>query len=454
MLQSLYTPTRYTNTKEVGKSKNTAFLMNWVNSKDLNALKNYYTDTNTFLATSTAGFTLSTADYSQYVVKKDLFTPQYGNLAIKPFLVEDVRPYTLAPVANAQIDQSVTLNLTFNSTLRVAFSANYPAAQVTVRLASDTAYTNTYSRTIVGSSVNVGTLANPMYITVDTKELNASWVVAGTPNPASIIRTRVIGVNQTATNRVTPLALYATSNATRLIGSPISLKLCCVESFNLKREMETADLKCGKSIVGNTVTEDKFTVEFEVMEESMDLLASSVGSVVETANRQVLEHLTGYEVGNESNKVETVTNPLWGQVQLPLNLNIASVSIECANLQRVDYNGVILSGANLTLGTGQYAYDNTTGIMYFNTNNSGKSPEIMIYSNKIVEVVAPVPSQQGDTVSTYIQTDGADGRIKGYFIKKAQFMFPEMENEDEGTKLGFEMTAFFAKKGDVEIYKF
>lgn len=452
-LLSQFNNSRYLELKNLAKKDNSLFLMNWINTKDTLSSKSYFDDSSTFLATSTAGFSKSVVDISGYVISPNFSPVGYQNLAIKPVLQDRTQPYNLAPVANAQIDQADTINVAQNSTIRIVFSSNTAAANASVVLASDSAYTNKYTKIITGSSVNVGTVANPLFVTVDDSEIS-SWTPAGTPNPAQLLFRRFIGVNASATVRITPIALYTATNSSRLTGSLLSWSACCPDAFNLKREMDKAELKCGQSIVGEVVTSDKFTVEFELKEFSMDFLAYTCGSVITNEIRTIPQHLTGYGVGNNTNKIlPDAATPTRGQIQLPAGARIASVAIDCANMLYKNFNTFLSNNINSELGNGQYTIDPATNILIFNTSLINKSPTIMIYVNKNVEIATPVPNQMGDVANLTVQTHGDDGRVLGYFMKKVQFVFPEMSTEDEGQMMKFELTCQFARKGDVEIYK-
>lgn len=452
---NLYTPTKYVLNNEAGKTKNTGLLLNFINSKDLASYTQTYTDNLSFLSTSTSGYSQSLTDFSRFVVSRDAYNPNYQNLVTKPFLSQNMRPFTMAGVANAQIDTAVFVNATASGTIRVCFASNYTGASVTVRLASDTSYTNTYSRTITGSSVNVGTTANPLFITTDLSDIS-QWTVTGTPDASNIIRSRIISVNSTTTNKVTPLTLEFANNYGQLVGTHHSYKFCCVDMFNLMREMETAELMCGRSVVGVTPTKDMFSVEIESTEQSMDFWAYSAGTVISNEKRDIVVHLPGFEVGNINNKIveDVVGNPTRGQIQLAPNLRIANISIDCATLQSVQYSTAITTEADIRLGKGQYSYDSATGMMYFNTGNITKAPEIYIYKLEGVDLIAPTPNQLGERVAMQVQVQGEDGRILGYNLKKVQLIYPEFSSEEEGMKQSLTMNVFFAKKGDVEIYKF
>jgi hypothetical protein len=442
---------KYTQTKNIGKVKNTGFIFNGLQKLDNIAVKSYYDNSAEFLATTTAGFVVSNFDLTSYIASES-FTPAYILKVEKPVLQDFTRPFTAAGAANAQIDKAITVDLTYNDTIRVVAFSNYPAATMTYRLASDTGYANSISWNITGSSVNIGTATNPLYKTVEVVRVQAG-TLAGTPDLTKIIRSRFISTNSTATNKVTPTAVYIVNNYSMLPGSLLSWKACCVDEIGLKREIDTATLKCGQSVTGETITSDKFTFTFKLSEESPDLLALAIGSYSKLQKQTVWNHLSGYEPGQTLNKViaDVVGAATRGQIQLSTGLSINSVIVNCANLSNVDYTAAILTNANGILGTGQYSYDTASGIMYFNTANIGDLPEITSYIDKDLFVVDPEPNRLGHTMSVYLQDTNSAGKTKYYFLKNVQLKFPDMSVEDEGNTLEFELTAFFSKRGDVVV---
>ncbi len=446
-LLSLSQPQKYTNTLDIGKKKDTGVLLTFVQTKDVVASSTYFEDISGFLPTSTAGTILSSFNTSA-LVAKDTVNINYTTTANRPSILRFTRPALVAPIANAQIDVNLIANMNDSDTIRVVYISNVANANGTVRFASDIAFANTLSFNIIGSA----TLQNGQYVTVaDLKVANGT--VAGTFNPSTVIRARFIGTNSSATNKIAPVIIALANNSSQLPGSILSYKVCCLNEFDLKREMDTAELKCGRSTVGETATSDKFTFMIKVAEEDANLMAFFAGTAIEQKSLAVPVHISGYTKGQDTNPVlgDVVGNPTLGKVNIGTNQNIASVVINCATLQYVNYSSTVLANIGGYLGEGQYTYNFTTGDVYFSALNVNEYPEIMVIANKTLNAISPTPLELGYIGACTIVDENAEGKKKYYFIKKLQTKFLEQSVEEDGNTQEAEMTCYFGQKGDVVI---
>ena len=265
-------PRRYANTINIGKSKDTGTIFTVLKKTNSCANVTYFNDSNRFLSTTTTGFSISTYDLSNQIVSNYEYNTAYSNLVVKPYLESYIRPISMAPVANAQIDTSLTCNLVTNDTLKLTFVANYAAASVTLKLASDTAYASTISWTVTGTSTNTGTAGNPKYETNVMLKV-ATGTLSGSPVLSSVIRSRIISVNSTSSNTVAPVQLLIGNNYSAFAGEIINNSLCCAENLLDKITTATDSIKCGTSIIGDTIKEQKIEFSFDVMEENPKFLA-------------------------------------------------------------------------------------------------------------------------------------------------------------------------------------
>lgn len=448
---SAYSPRRATKTRQVGKTKNTGLIFQFLITKDLLAMKSYYNDSSRFLVTSTTGSNQAGYDVNPYIVSED-FNTSVINTFTKPFLLDSVRPFNTAPVANAQIDLAELVDITSNDFIKIAYFASYPSATVTYRLSSDNTYTNTISWNITGSSTNIGTVANPQYLTVAYLRTSLG-VVVGTPVLTAIIRSRFISVNSTAVNRVAPIMSYAARNTTSLPGEVISWKACCLESYKFIRSLKTASIVCGLAEIGEVATGDSFEMEFEVMEETPQLLAIASGTNAQIANNEVWEQIIGFETGQILNKVvaDVIGAPTRGQLQISSGLSLANLQMNCANIELIPYFTGLELNANTYLGSGSASYDPASGFIYFNTQSIGQLPEICYWRNKDLITLIPAPLQLGHTGRIMLIEETQESKKIYYDLKRVQLKFPDMSNEDTGRKLVFKTKVFFSKAGDVKI---
>ena len=447
-----YSPIRLSKSKQIGKLKNTGMLFQLVMNLDLLTTKSYYNDSNRFLTTSTTGYVQSGYDLSPYLTSNQEFNSGLLNNFNKPFLLEYVRPFNMAPIANAQIDMAESIDLVTNDVIKIAFISNYAAATTTYRLASDVAYTNSISWNITGSSINLGTAGNPFYLTISYLKLGLG-TQTGTPILTNLIRSRFISINSTAVNKVAPIMSYGANNLSSFAGEIISWMACCLDLYKLSRKLGTAVIKCGGSEIGEEAIDDAFEFEFEMMEESPNLMAIASGTYTKIQSNEVWEQLTGYEVGNITNKVlaDVVGTPTRGQIQLATGLNLANLQLDCANIEFIPYFTGLETNANIHLGTGTASYDPTTGLVYFNTQNIGELPQICAWRNKDLVTIIPTPLQLGHIGRIMVVDQSREGKKVYYDLKKVQLKFPESSTEDTGHKLSFKTKVYFSKAGDVKI---
>lgn len=447
-IYSRMAPRKFTQTKNLGKAPNSGMVFSLINKKDTTAQKVYFNNPISFLSTSTVGSTISGYDVSNDLIANAEYTPTYLGNVNKATQIDYTVPYNLAPIANAQIDTAILVDVSVNNVIRVVFKSNYAGATATLRLSSDALFTNTISWNITGTS----TLANGVYTTVANLKVGVGSVLVGVPVLTALTRQRFIGVNQTAVNRIAPVSVYYAPNYQSIPGSVINFKACCVDEPLLKRELDTAELMCGQSVNGETATKDSFTLSFSMMEESPDFMALSMGSIASIQKEYVFEHLPGFVPGSNTPIVaDVVALPTRGQLNIGSGLLLQTVvTSDCANLQYVDYNTSMLTTQDAGLDNGQYSYDTVAGLLYFNAGNIGKTLEITIFVQKDIIMTTPAPLRLGHICSVMIQDVNAENSSKYTFIKKFQFKMPEESIEDEGTKLDFEGTAFFSKIGDVK----
>ena len=445
-------PRRYANTINIGKTKDTGTIFTVLKKTNSCANVTYFNDSNRFLSTTTTGFSISTYDLSNQIVSNYEYNTAYSNLVVKPYLESYIRPISMAPVANAQIDTSLTCNLVTNDTLKLTFVANYAAASVTLKLASDTAYASTISWTVTGTSTNTGTAGNPKYETNVMLKV-ATGTLSGSPVLSSVIRSRIISVNSTSSNTVAPVQLLIGNNYSAFSGEIINNSLCCAENLLDKITTATDSIKCGTSIIGDTIKEQKIEFSFDVMEENPKFLALFASTIVVIDSIESWKHLSGYEVGQVSNKIlpDVVGTPTRGQIQLDLNLEIRDVVIGCSSLAQANFDLIpgIATNVSSYIGDGCYSYDKATGLMYFSIANISKIPEIKIGDAPVVELVIPkvgtLPELQQITL---IDKDTA-GKRRFVKIARCQFQYPDRAITSTGNKLSFKGTAYFAKTGDI-----
>lgn len=445
-------PSRYTKTNNIGKTKDTGLLFTILVERGNYASAQYYADSSAFLPTSTPTFTQSAYDLSSRVVSGYEANAAYNQLAIKPYLDGLTRPFSMANAANAQVDTNFIANLIANDTVRVAFVSNYAGATVTVRLASDTGYTNTISWNITGSTVNSGTTLNPKYETIQILKVNQG-VLSGTPTLSAILRSRILSVNSTTTNIVTPILLQNANNVDCLAGQVINDSLCCADNFIDKLITEVDKIKCGTSVIGQTITGQSIESEFSIMEETPRFLALFGGTNSTIDNMEAWKHLTGYEVGQVTNKItaDVVSAPTLGQAQIGTGLFVRDVVIGCASLTQVPYFSGLETAVNSNLnGTGYYSYDTTSGNIYFNTANIGKTPEIKIGDNPLMELITPKAGQLPPLMKVIVQDIDSNNKRRITKILRMQFTWPDRSIETTGHKLTFKGIGYFSKTGDIQ----
>jgi hypothetical protein len=431
---------RLKNLKDLNKGKNTLFSIEYVNNST-DGIKSslYFNDSSKFLATSNTGFTQSSYDFSNILFKQtdpDLYDA-------KAKLADSVSAFALAPLANSQIDQATKMNLLTNDSIMVIFRSNYAGATYNLSVSDTSTFALKGDYLFTGTST-ADTGVTPLQYTTIAYIRASQLTLTGALDLSKIGFVSVKQVNGTATNRITPVAIYNANNYLGFINSLISLKLCCPEIESLKQNLDTAEVLCGTSVIEEEITKASFEFGFTVSEESPHLFSLISGIQPEILPEKYWKPLSGFDNGQTLNSI-----PSNGQLAVPANTVVKNITLDCGNLQLVDFSSLIAANTNILIGEGQYSYDSSNGIIYFNTGNAGKFPEIWSYDTANFIVNEFSPSLLGYKSRINIQILDNKGKLNIYKLKQVQFKYPDSSIEDTGFKHKFVGTVKYASKGDV-----
>lgn len=404
-------------------------LLKVIQYKDNNVSKLYFNNTNNFLVGSTANLPNYAGVLTAPVTARSWYSG-YSILSIKPYLVDQTIPKSLT-VANNLIAQAVNYDTSINDWFQIAFLPTTSASNLRVRLITDAVYSitpvNYYTYTATGGTALIETI----------RQFNIAGMVA-TGAPTNAIK--FVEVFNAGANAVTPIALYQANNPNQFAGTDLNFPICCVDSFELTRALETAEDLCGGKKVGESATKDGFNVKFKVKEESAWIWAMAFGVMPDVANEDIFVSLGGFGKNQSVNAFSA------GQINIGANRVIGSVSTsDCSALQAVTTD----LGANLT--TGQYFYDSVTGILKTGTGNNGVYPYITVAESKLGTVLTPKPLSLGYLAYGQFQRISSTGTQKTYKFSNIQMKTPTVSTTDTSDDIEFDLTINFVNTGDVKI---
>jgi hypothetical protein len=180
------------------------------------------------------------------------------------------------------------------------------------------------------------------------------------------------------------------------------------------------------------------------------------GVLPEQKNVSIPLNVNGFGKNNTDN-FPTIAGSAAGihsLVQIDTGAELVSiVDIEkCASLKSIPYSADVLANANKIIGTGQYMYNPTTGIIYFNSNMTTTRLSIHVNKTQLAQVNDYAPATLGYRGGlTLVEQNSAGDRTAFVIFKKVQLNFPSISLGDEGRELDFEMKAFLETTGDFQI---
>jgi len=432
-------PKRILQNQDIGKSDNTFILFEAMQDK-VDRIKKYYFDEIT-------GKTQAPFTYQKYVVSSYRVGLDYSSLALKPFLAENKKTYLLDPLDVYTFD--VNIDLSTDDIIFFAVSSDKANPRFDIEL-TDGDFTNNVkfsSSTDISTEVEAGHFLSTF--TINRTEFTST----GTVDISKISKARITNTSPTtlaSAIKIAPIAMYNLNTLSELIGSTINWYAHCLDSQNLAMEIETQQLTCGTSVIGEDVTSSTFTYTFAVFEEDEILTSLAFGSFFKIQDFAHLIDLEGYGVSNSNNKPETTANG--AKILLASKPIIKSViAPDSSVLQLVPFNKSISANPDRYLGQNQASYDLATGNLYFNSINLSLTPRIVVYKVSTKKVIDLIPKQTGYTTSIAIQEKTRSGSINYITIQEATFKAPTYSREDNGKKLEFEMVVKFSSSNDVKV---
>lgn len=435
-------PIRFLQNKDIGKQNDTFILFEAIQDK-VDRIKKYYFDEIT--EKTQAPFT-----YQKYVVSSYRPGMEYSSLAIKPFLMENKKTYLLNYGDEYEFD--VNIDLSQDDIIFFAVSSAVANPDFKIELSDTTDFTNSIVYTSdTDYSIEVST--NHFLTTLVINRTQFVYEGAGTVDISKLIKAKIINNSSALDDKdIAPIALYNLNSLSELIGSSINWYAHCLDSQNLAMEIETQQLTCGTSVIGEDVTSSTVTYTFAVFEEDVMLTSLAFGSLFKIQDYTHLVDLEGYGVNNSTNMPTLLAGGIGAKIVLASKPVIKSViGNDSSVLQLVPFNSSISANPDTHLGKSQVSYDITTGTLYFNSINVNLTPRIVVYKVSPKKVIDLIPKQTGYTTSIAIQEKARDGSINYITIQEATFKAPTYSREDNGKKLEFEMVVKFSNSNDIKI---
>ncbi len=435
-------PLRVLQNQDIGKQNDTFILFEAIQDK-ADRIKKYYFDEIT-------GKTQAPFTYQKYVVSSYTPSMEYVQLPVKPFLMENKKTYLLNHGDEYIFD--VNINLSQDDIIFFAVSSDEENPKFTLEFSDTQTFTNSVRYTATADySVEVGT---DHYLT--TLVLNRTQFLAqgsGSVDISKLIKAKIKNTSlSNASIAIAPIALYNLNSLSELLGSTISWYAHCLDSQNLAMEIETQQLTCGTSVIGEDVTSSTLTFSFAVFEEDAILTSLAFGSFFKIQDFTHYVDLEGYGVNNSTNTPVLLAGGIGSKIELTSKPLIKSViAPDSSVLQIVPFNAGIAANPDIHLGKSQVSYDYTTGNLYFNSINVGLTPRIVVYKVSPKKVIDLIPKQTGYTTSIAIQEKTRSGSINYIQIKEATFKAPTYSREDNGKKQEFEMVVKFSNSNDIKI---
>lgn len=435
-------PLRVLQNQDIGKQTNTFILFEAMQNK-ADRIKKYYFDEIT-------GRTQAPFTYQKYVVGSYRPSLEYAALPIKPFLMENKKTYLLAHTNDYIFD--VNIDLSTDDIVFFAVSSSAANPKFTLEFSDTQTFTNSVRYTAT-TDYSVEVSANHFLTTLTINRTQFVAQGAGTVDVAKLVKAKITNTSTSgASISIAPIALYNLNTMSELLGSSINWYAHCLDSQNLAMEIETQQLTCGTSVIGEDVTSSTITYTFAVFEEDVILTSLAFGSFFKVKDFTHLVDFDGYDVNNSSNAPTAMAGGIGAKIELVTKPIIKSViAPDSSVLQLVPFNGSIAASPDTHLGKNQCSYDIVTGNLYFSSINASLTPRIVVYKISPKKVIDLIPKQTGYTTSIAIQEKARDGSINYITIEEATFKAPTYSREDNGKKLEFEMIVKFSSSNDVKV---
>ncbi len=326
-------------------------------------------------------------------------------------------------------------NLGANNTINIRFYTNVGlTAYYNVAIAlpvANTRYKAAFNPFIVGT---YGQLGTPVTLGGNlTNTAQAVVTIVGGATGTNIVAISE-STNGTITTGITPIYLEAVNNSTQLIGTKLSISLCCLKEFVEEVVKEYTELECKGDVSGKVLNKQSLNVNFTVQKNIELLVALGLGTDIIERTLNITGTKSVLPISNGVN----VTAQLGGTVSAT---NLAFITVDsgndCFTLQR-DY----INNTSATLDKNFYYVNPSTGQIVLSTALSTFT-EITAY---------PITSQLVRTMDYYtelnpikaileVQRQAVDGTQITGGLFTLELSAGSMSSDDAGDTTEFQNTA-------------
>ena len=253
------------------------------------------------------------------------------------------------------IDSNIA-SMEFDNTAYLSVRDDGTTRNVTVRIQSSTGNSSLFTGTTSGTGEDENLTWNPKVNSTDV-------TVTGNPDWKNIEQITV-----TLDENVDAAFLGTTNNPLGVVGTVLSLPICCATSMELEETIDTFERLCGQEVVEEVA--NKYTATLSVETTSQSYIQSSI--VRATIPKRVKGYSLKTLTGLESVVAETVGTKEYGSLSVGTGLDIKALLVEQDSiLQQVNSLGLV---------EGSFAhYDSAAGKLYFDKSYVGKTVKVKYF---------------------------------------------------------------------------
>jgi hypothetical protein len=419
-----------------------------VNYNDTATFKMYYNSLPNFDAVGTTpALALGNKIFSK--LGETLWSTSYNQANSSPLPV-NLQALRLT-AATQTLNKVVDIDQSTIDTFKFIQEASVNTAVTNIRLYTGSGLTNYYNVALPVSTVNKPTkyefkLVAGAYGTAITSNSNydlgvATVTAVGSP-AGNIKRIDTIAQTLTASNTITPIALFGLNNLFEATGSVVEDIICCFDGVELTTEDETEDVFCKGQKTETIIKSRTVSGTITIQKVSPISYALGLGNALRSVNISVPVDLAGYGATQTTNRFTTTSGVT--SITLPVNTVVDSVIIDgCLTLSRTEIN---TGSANLDVNC--YHYNSATGVLTVNSEHDAKAPNIKTLETKFVSSVSMYPKYNATKVYLRLARTSTNGAKTYVELASVQMTPPVLSVADDGDTYDVEFSATLTKESD------